>query len=88
MTTTLDGLVEDLGDAVLTDPATCEAYRHDWAREPGAGTPLAVVRARSAADVQTALRWASTHGVPVVPRGAGTGLSGGSSAVDGPRVGV
>ncbi|GAA1427913.1 FAD-linked oxidase C-terminal domain-containing protein [Microlunatus lacustris] len=86
MTTTadaLDGLVSALGDAVLTDPATLEAYRHDWAREPGAGTPVAVVRARSAADVQTALRWASQHGVPVVPRGAGTGLSGGTSAVDG-----
>ena len=29
------------------------------------------------------LRWASAHGVPVIPRGAGTGLSGGASAVDG-----
>jgi glycolate oxidase len=68
---------------VLTDPASCAAYRYDWARDPGAGTPWAVVRARSAADVQAALRWASAHGVPVVPRGAGSGLSGGSSAVDG-----
>ena len=29
------------------------------------------------------MRWAARHGVPVVPRGAGTGLSGGASAVDG-----
>ena len=29
------------------------------------------------------LRWASAHRVPVVPRGAGTGLSGGSTALDG-----
>ena len=29
------------------------------------------------------MRWAAEHGVPVVPRGAGSGLSGGSSAVDG-----
>ncbi|MFZ2504336.1 MAG: FAD-linked oxidase C-terminal domain-containing protein, partial [Nocardioides sp.] len=28
-------------------------------------------------------RWAARHGIPIVPRGAGTGLSGGSSAVDG-----
>ena len=76
-------LAEVLGDAVRTDPATCENYRHDWARDPAAGAPVAVVRARSAADVQAALRWASAYGVPVVPRGAGTGLSGGSSAVDG-----
>ena len=33
--------------------------------------------------MQTALRWASAHRVPVVTRGAGTGLSGGSVAVDG-----
>jgi glycolate oxidase len=83
MTTTVDALVTALGDAVLTDPATCAGYRHDAARDPRAGTPLAVVRARSTADVQAALRWASAHGVPVVPRGAGTGLSGGASAVDG-----
>jgi len=29
------------------------------------------------------MRWASRHRVPVVPRGAGSGLSGGSSAVTG-----
>ncbi|MGH7733554.1 MAG: FAD-binding oxidoreductase, partial [Gemmatimonadales bacterium] len=44
---------------------------------------LAVVRAGSTADVRAALLWASRHGVPVVPRGAGTGLSGGSAAVVG-----
>ena len=82
-TTALAELVAVLGDAVLTDPATCENYRHDWARDPGAGTPVAVVRARTAEDVQHALRWASAHRVPVVPRGAGSGLSGGTSAVEG-----
>ena len=76
-------LVEALGDSVRTDPATCESYRFDWARHPSAGTPVAVVRARDAAEVQATVRWAATHGVPVVPRGAGSGLSGGSSAVDG-----
>ena len=76
-------LVDLLGDAVRTDPVTCENYRFDWARDPSAGTPIAVVRARDAADVQATVRWAAEHGVPVVPRGAGSGLSGGSSAVDG-----
>ncbi len=32
---------------------------------------------------QAVLRWASAHGVPVVPRGAGTSLAGGATAVDG-----
>src|SRR6478752_2384747 len=71
------------GDVVVTDPAGVEKYRHDWSRDPSAGTPVAVVRAEDASQVQTAVRWAAAHRVPVVPRGAGSGLSGGSSAVDG-----
>ena len=35
------------------------------------------------ADVQAVMEVASAHRFPVVPRGAGTGLSGGSSAIDG-----
>ena len=68
---------------VLTDPDAVEKYRHDWSKDREAGTPVAVVRAEDAGQVQTAVRWAAAHGVPVVPRGAGSGLSGGSSAVDG-----
>ncbi len=83
MDAALAELVERLGDSVRTDPVSCENYRFDWARDPAAGTPVAVVRARDAAEVQEAVRWAAAHGVPVVPRGAGSGLSGGSSAVDG-----
>ena len=83
MDAALAELVERLGDSVRTDPATCENYRFDWARDPAAGTPLAVVRARDVAEVQETMRWAAARGVPVVPRGAGSGLSGGSSAVDG-----
>src|SRR5690625_7225401 len=44
---------------------------------------MAVVRATSAEDVQTTLRFAASGRIPVVARGAGSGLSGGSSAVDG-----
>src|ERR687893_1921648 len=83
MTAALVQLTEQLGDAVRTDPVTCENYRFDWARDPAAGTPIAVVRPHNAAEVQTCVRWAAEHGVPVVPRGAGTGLSGGSCAVEG-----
>ncbi len=81
---TADTLLAALPPGVVTtDPATLENYRCDWSRDPDAGTPLAVVRAESAEQVQTTLRWAAAHRVPVVPRGAGSGLSGGSSAVDG-----
>ncbi|MEU2256638.1 FAD-linked oxidase C-terminal domain-containing protein [Nocardia xishanensis] len=69
--------------AVLTDPDLLTGYRQDWARDPDAGTPAAVVRATTTEDVAATLRWAHEHRVPVVPRGAGSGLSGGSTAVDG-----
>ena len=68
---------------VVTEPATLENYRHDWSRDPRAGVPAAVVRPTDADQVQQIVRWAAAHRVPVVPRGAGSGLSGGSSAVDG-----
>jgi glycolate oxidase len=79
----LDQLRAALPDGVvLTDADAVEKYRQDWSRDPSAGTPVAVVRAEDAAQVQAAMRWASAHRVPVVPRGAGSGLSGGCSAVD------
>jgi glycolate oxidase len=67
----------------ITDPDVTEGYRRDRAGDPDAGRPRAVVRARSTADVQAVMRWAAAANVPVVPRGAGTGLSGGATAVDG-----
>ncbi|MFC9790190.1 FAD-binding oxidoreductase [Rhodococcus sp. NPDC127528] len=80
----LDDLAATLPDrALVTDPDLTAGYRQDWAADPNAGTPLAVVRATCTEDVQAVMRWATAHHVPVVPRGAGSGLSGGSSAVDG-----
>ncbi|TQF65769.1 FAD-binding protein [Rhodococcus spelaei] len=84
MTADLTALAATLPDgALLTDPDVTAGYRQDWAADPNAGTPLAVVRATCTEDVQAVMRWATAHRVPVVPRGAGSGLSGGSSAVDG-----
>ncbi len=81
--TALSQLISSLPAGVVVDePATLENYRFDWSRDQGAGTPLAVVRPTDVDQVQTVLRWASELQIPVVPRGAGTGLSGGSSAVD------
>jgi glycolate oxidase len=79
----LAGLIADLPDGmVVTDPAITEGYRQDRAFDPSAGKPLAVVRPRCTEEVQTVLRWASANRVPVVPRGAGSGLSGGATALD------
>ncbi|OCB60822.1 FAD-linked oxidase [Mycobacterium malmoense] len=79
----LASLAADLPDGmVVTDPTITEGYRQDRAFDPSAGKPLAVVRPRCTEDVQTVLRWACAHGVPVVTRGAGSGLSGGATALD------
>jgi glycolate oxidase len=84
VTADLQPLVDELGpDVVLTDPDRMAGYRFDRANDPDAGTPLAVVRAGSTEDVQAAVRFAAAHDLAVVPRGAGSGLSGGSTAQDG-----
>jgi glycolate oxidase len=70
-------------ETLVIDPAIIDAYRRDLALTVQPGGPLAVVRATSVADVQGAVRVAAAHAVPVVPRGAGTGLSGGAAAIDG-----
>jgi glycolate oxidase len=76
-------LIDELPDGmVVTDPAVTEGYRQDRALDPSAGKPLAVVRPRRTEEVQAVLRWASANRVPVVPRGAGSGLSGGATALD------
>lgn len=56
-------------------------YWRDRSYDQDAAAPLAVVLARDTAQVQTAVRWAAEHQVPIVPRGAGTGLSGGASGL-------
>ncbi len=82
--TTPAGVVADLvsamPDRVRTSPAVLEQYRRDRSGRVSDGAPLCVVEAGSIADVQHTCRTASAHGVPVVTRGAGTGLVGGGIA--------
>ncbi|MGZ5389245.1 MAG: FAD-binding oxidoreductase, partial [Aeromicrobium sp.] len=68
---------------LITDPSLMETYRTDRAMFCDAGMPLAVVRARSTAEVSATMAVASKHGVPVVPQGARSGLSGGANAIEG-----
>jgi glycolate oxidase len=68
---------------LLTDAADREAYRLDETAYLAAGLPGAVALPSSTAEVSTLLRIASRHRVPVVPRGAGTGLSGGAAGIEG-----
>ncbi len=68
---------------LLTDPLDLEAYRRDETAHLDPPPPLAVALPTETREVAELLRLASAHRVPVVPRGAGTGLSGGSVAVAG-----
>lgn len=68
---------------VATDPATLDAHAHDDAEWADFGRPAAVVFATSTEDVVATVQVAATHNTSVVPRGAGTGLSGGANATHG-----
>lgn len=70
-------------EGLVTDPDVLEAHRRDQASWAEAGTPRVLVRPGSTREVQAVLRVASAHRVPVVPRGAGSGLAGGANAVEG-----
>jgi glycolate oxidase len=72
-----------LGDAVSTDAADLAITQADKSGHVSNAPPLAVVTARGLTDVQDTLRLASAHGVPVVTRGAGTGLAGGAVGGEG-----
>ncbi|MFC9764285.1 FAD-binding oxidoreductase [Rhodococcus jostii] len=69
-------------DIVVTDADTMEGYRRDSADLVAAGKPIAVLRPRTTAQVSSIMTWATQTATVVVPRGAGTGLSGGATALD------
>ncbi|ADB30887.1 FAD linked oxidase domain protein [Kribbella flavida DSM 17836] len=70
-------------EALVTDHDRMQSYRYDRAMFCPAGEPVAVVLARETAHVQAAVRAAAEFGVPVVPQGARSGLSGAANALDG-----
>ena len=79
-------IVSDLQDAlghnaVLWAPEDLLVYEYDATIDRGA--PQAIAFPSSAEDVVATLRLARRHRLPVTPRGAGTGFSGGALAVKG-----
>ena len=81
------GLIDRLkliaGDkGVLTDEGR-ENYARDEAPHPHTDLPEAVVFPRSTQEIAAVLKLANAEVIPVTPRGAGTGLSGGSVPVYG-----
>jgi glycolate oxidase len=68
---------------LLTDEVDRESYRRDETAHHEPGMPSAVALPVTTDEVAMLLRLANEHRVPVVPRGAGSGLSGGSAGVEG-----
>ncbi len=68
---------------LLTDPVDREAHRRDETAYLPAGMPLAVALPEDTDQVVELVRLCAEHDVPIVPRGAGTGLSGGSAGIEG-----
>src|ERR1044072_5016865 len=80
----IDRLAAALGSpAVLTDPDVTSAYERDMMPLAPHGSPLAVVLPSTVEQVQEVVRVCADAGVPIVPRGAGSGLCGGANAIDG-----
>jgi len=65
-------------DAVLDKPEELMMYEYDAGVDKS--RPGAVVFAQNTSQVAQIMKLASQHKIPVVPRGAGTGLSGGAIA--------
>jgi glycolate oxidase len=76
-------LMQLFGDTVVSDADILEGFSHDRAFWSAREQPMAMIRVRDTADVQQLARWASRRKVALVPRGAGTGVSGGANATRG-----
>ena len=69
---------------VIEAPPPNSPYNHDASRRRGlAGRAEAVVLPGSAQEVASVVGWCYAHDVPLVPRGGGTGLTGGAVPTEG-----
>lgn len=79
----LEALQAELGDNVSVSAEELESMRWDRSGFSAEGIPLCIVHAKDVADVQSVLRIANEWSTPVVTRGAGTSVAGGSFAGQG-----
>ena len=84
----MKGLAKDLGrlvvrERVKTDPEDLFAYGGDATYYVKRGNPDAVVLPENTEEVSRILKFAFDRTIPVTPRGAGSGLSGGCTPLHG-----
>ena len=68
---------------IITDPDILISYAHDEAAQAPYELPVAAARPREAGEVVALVRYCAERGIPLVARGAGTGLAGGANAIRG-----
>jgi glycolate oxidase len=68
---------------LMIDPDVLASLSHDEAEWAPTGRAVAAVRPRSEEEVSHVVRTCAEFRAPIVPRGAGTGLSGGANATEG-----
>lgn len=77
-TDVFEALKQVVGDAyILADEETLQRYGHDETEEL-LFLPEVVLKPGSTEEVSAIMKLCNTHRIPVTPRGAGTGLSGGA----------
>jgi glycolate oxidase len=82
----VEELARIVGESYVTygDPEKLESYSHDEVAEKEyAHMPEALVRPISAGEIAAILKLANREKIPVTPRGAGSGLSGGAVPLHG-----
>ena len=83
------GLLEELREilgaqaSLIVDPEIVSSYSRDQSQLATHGNPQIVLLAKSELEVSETLKFANSQKIPVVARGAGSGLSGGANAVSG-----
>jgi glycolate oxidase len=83
-TTIVDAIRMRLPDLrLLTEPIDRESYRSDETAYLHAGLPGAVAIPTTTTEVAELVRICAELRVPIVPRGAGSGLSGGAAGIEG-----
>ena len=86
--TRLSSALNDLRDRLGGDEQLLRdglsSFRSDFTEHAGLqAKPDAVARPRNTEEVRLTVQWACEHRIALIPRGGGTGLSGGAVAVDG-----
>lgn len=69
-------------EIIFTDPEILSNYASDYTEDISC-LPHVVIKPNTTSDISKVLAFCNEHKIPVTPRGAGTGLSGGSIPVKG-----